>query len=282
MSRGSLRPGTPFIDADSSFSWVHDGHVNFVLGGAPFNAGYGTSGFWTTHDPASSWMWRYLPMIGTRPLKDIVMPGSHDSGMSIVNGKTKLSEPCQILTQTQGIGTQLARGARFFDVRPVINGGKYKTGHYSDVSTVGTEGGNGQAIDDIITEINDFTRSNNELIILDLWQDLDTDAKSSIYPRFNSTQWKGLLDKLLKLERRWTGGNQSVDLNTVPLNTFLLPEGGHPQSAVLLIFEPTVPGLANYNGQGYFASSSWPHKGFYAGECRHQLSALNHLCTSSH
>lgn len=59
----------------------------------------------------------------------------------------------------------------------MISGGKFKTGHYSEISTVLVstfQGGNGQSIEDIVDEVNEFTKDKAEIVILRLAHDLNT------------------------------------------------------------------------------------------------------------
>ena len=115
----------------------------------------------------SSWMQDSMSTIGTKTLNDMCIPGSHDSGMSVSNNGTIGAAPCNTQTQTQSILGQLNLGARYFDIRPIVGSGQYFTGHYSHVNSVlGMQGARGESIPDIISDINNFTATNNELIIL--------------------------------------------------------------------------------------------------------------------
>ena len=91
--------------------WVHNGGVTFFL----FQSG---STFWSNVMPAN-WLQVFLPQIGGKTLKQLVLPGSHDAGMSVITGDAA-GIPCNVLTQSYGIGGQLNLGSRFFDIRPVI------------------------------------------------------------------------------------------------------------------------------------------------------------------
>ena len=115
------------------------------------------------------------------------MPGSHDAGMSTLTSGTAMGTRANVITQTQSIGGQLNAGSRYFDIRPVISAGQYVTGHYGRIEQLGVvtwQGGNGQSIDSIISEINAFTACNQELIILRLSHDLNTDVGNEGYRSF--------------------------------------------------------------------------------------------------
>lgn len=129
-------------------------------------------GYYDSYAPPTAWMSSIMDIIGDRKLKHVAMPGSHDAGISKIDG-TAGGEPhpehdeseklhadhylgaseqnCQ--TQAVDIYEQLQRGSRYFDIRPVLgNGGKYLTGHYNtDGSKLGC---NGESIDDVVSDIN--------------------------------------------------------------------------------------------------------------------------------
>jgi hypothetical protein len=132
----------------------------------------------------STWMQANLGTLGGRTLRQLCMPGTHDSGMSTIGSCTFLANELVTQTQTQGILGQLQRGARSFDIRPVISDGKFVTGHYSYLDAlVSTQGCNGQSIADIISDINSFTSGAAELIILGLGGDMNTDVGEPKYRR---------------------------------------------------------------------------------------------------
>jgi hypothetical protein len=127
------------------------------------------------------------------------MPGSHDAGMSKLDGKTSGAIPLDTVTQNLDIAGQLEWGIRYFDIRPVMAGGHFKTGHYGKIGGF-MQGGNGQSIDDIIREVNAFTANNKELVILHLTHAMDTDAGDRNYPPLSQAQWNSLLQQLSSLK----------------------------------------------------------------------------------
>lgn len=197
------------------------GSVNFVL------AGDSQTGFWSTNGPAN-WMQLNLPSLGTKTLRQLAMPGSHDAGMSMLSSTNGPVKDCNVLTQTKSIGGQLALGSRYFDLRvrrsdlrtrlradskllhqPAIAGGKYTTGHFSSVDLIFTRsffGGTGQSFDDMITDINTFTNDNKELIILNLSHDFRPTTTSSTSTRMigmvSSRSLKGSTVSLWRLRER--------------------------------------------------------------------------------
>jgi hypothetical protein len=112
-------------------------------------------GYWTSVTPPVTWMKSVLGIIGDRKLRHVCMPGTHDAGMSKLDGKTSAATPGNSQNQWLHIYNQLVRGSRFFDIRPCIgNGGRYMTGHYSQIGAF--QGANGESIDDVINHVNLF------------------------------------------------------------------------------------------------------------------------------
>jgi hypothetical protein len=171
-----------------NLGWEEDSVTPFILSGT-------TLGKLSSSDPPTDWMQRNLSTLGHRQLRHLCIPGSHDSGMSLITGHTGFADPAIVLTQSNDIGAQLSLGARYFDIRPTLAAGAFKTGHYSKipVDLIGWQGANGQAVQDIIRQINDFTADNAELIILNLSHDLNTDVGRQYRP-MNQGEWDGTAD----------------------------------------------------------------------------------------
>lgn len=232
------------VSSTINLGWNHDGSMPFILSGTSGN-------FWSTNPP-TAWMQKLLPVIWNRTLREVVMPGSHDSGMSALTGSTVGGVTGNVLTQTLNIGGQLAMGARYFDIRPVIANGIYTTGHYSYLnSALGWQGGNGETIDDIVSQINAFTATNAELIILNLSHDLDTDAANSAYTSLSQNQYTALLAKLATINHLYLAPNpESVDLTTLTVGQFI----SLGYAAVVVICAPgdSSVTLGNYVQRGFY------------------------------
>ena len=177
------------------------------------------------------------------------------------------SDSCNTQTQTSGILGQLQAGSRYFDIRPVISGGQYLTGHYSDIGSGSTntwQGGNGQSIQSIISDINTFTASNGELIILNLSADLDTDLGNGSYAPFTQAQWNTLLSTLQEgISNLFVySASGSFDLSTLPLNTYI----GNGSAAVVVIVSPSASGisLGSYANQGFYSAANFPSYNVYS------------------
>lgn len=106
-------------------------------------------------------------------------------------------------------------------------------------------------IDDIISQVNAFTATNPELIVLNLSHDLDTDASGSQYTSLSQDQYNSLLMKLTALNNLYIPYDPTnVDLTTLPLEKFI----GEGRAAVVVICDPgtaTVT-LGKYNSKGFY------------------------------
>lgn len=212
-----------------------------------------------TYTQEPNWMEKSLSTLGGRTLRELCIPGSHDAGMSTLASGTFFAHTCNTVTQTSGIGHQLAFGARYFDIRPVISAGHYLTGHYNDTgkAVLHWQGGNGESIDSIIESINDFVTEYKELVILKISQDLNTDVGNTAYRSFNQTEYNGLLAKLVGLKNLYINKFPTTDLTQIPLDVLL---GNGDCGTVLVIADPrdSATTLGSYVDRGIYPMSSFP------------------------
>lgn len=127
--------------------------------------------YFASYNPAS-WMQDLLfNSKSDYTLKDIVIPGSHDAGMSVLTAAAGLQSQtineCNTLTQTQNISKQLNAGMRMFDLRI----GSYKnvlhTKHCSsDCMAEAIGGGYGEKLHTILTDIKSFLKKNTKEIVV--------------------------------------------------------------------------------------------------------------------
>ncbi|KAK5210406.1 hypothetical protein LTR41_004074 [Exophiala xenobiotica] len=194
------------------------------------------------NNPPLDWMEQNLPTIGCLTLQDIVLPGSHDAGISEINyahGGNAANTQAQFLN----IEGQLQAGIRYFDIRPSISHGQFYTGHYTDQL-----GANGESIADIISDINSFTAKGfNELIILELSHSLDTDND---YDAFDDTQYSNLLTQISKNLKHLYTGHGSDLLTTVPLSDFI--SSG-----------PAIVVICDERDKNWLSANKFLNKGFY-------------------
>jgi hypothetical protein len=155
---------------------------------------------YTDQADMQNWMNDSYTSIAEKRLIDICIPGSHDAGMYFDNGGTRYAAECNTLTQDKSIWNQLLLGTRFFDIRPVMSGGIFKTGHYGNIGGVTCQGKSGESIAEIINNINGFTEigGTRELIILCLSHSSDADGpeNNGKFNPFDITKWNQLFNQL--------------------------------------------------------------------------------------
>jgi hypothetical protein len=232
--------------------------------GLPIRASSAFSIATRRNTPSTAWMQNNLSLLGSRTLREICIPGTHDAGMSALNSGTAFAYTCNVITQTNAVLGQLQNGSRYFDIRPVISAGQYVTGHYSEISELNSwQGGNGQSIQSIINDVNTFTASNNELVVLYLSHDLDTDLGNSSYAAFTQSQWNSLLQMLQQgLNHLYTDAPIGADLTTLTLNSFI---GGN-SPAVVVVVDASASGitLGSFAGEGFYLPANFPVYNEYA------------------
>lgn len=124
-----------------------------------------------SYDPAS-WMSTILfPEKEHYTLKDIVLPGAHDAGMSILNGvggkSTYTINDCNTLTQQLPVARQLRAGIRMFDLRIDRYDGALYTKHApSDCMDDAVGGGYGERLDTLLYAVKHFLNEHPKEIVL--------------------------------------------------------------------------------------------------------------------
>lgn len=228
----------------------HDAAVNWIM--STDEAGQ----WWSNSGTYVDWMQQSMGSLANRTLRHICMPGSHDAGMGTFSPGTVGAHFANTQTQYLDFKGQLMAGSRYFDLRPVLSGGKWVAGHYSGLD-VGDDkvwvGGNGQPLTDIIKQINDFTASYHELIILNLSHTLDTDND---YKDLTQDQWTALFDTLAGIQNRHTilDNQDSTDLTTKPLGDFITD-----RAAVVIVAQlPAGISLGAHASHGFYQSNHFP------------------------
>ncbi|POR39187.1 Uncharacterized protein TPAR_00621, partial [Tolypocladium paradoxum] len=112
---------------------------------------------------AYNWMRSLYSTIKDRAMKHVVMPGTHDSGMSYISTQI-MSIGIPANTQTQGLSTykQLKHGARWLDLRVVtvhatVMEHPLWTAHVNDETNFAPIGNTGESLGNVIDNINYFT-----------------------------------------------------------------------------------------------------------------------------
>ena len=204
----------------------------------------------------STWMQDSIHSLGGRKLKELCIPGSHDAGMSVLNGKTSFSTEHNTVTQSISVGEQLNCGIRFFDIRPVIGSPeRFMTGHYSYVDiTSGHQGGNGQSIRSVVEQINTFTTNKKELIVLELSGTLNTNVGYGKYRDFTPAEWDELFDLLSGINHLYILRDDNKYLTSKSLSHYI-----GSTSAVIIVVNKSDVNLshANRNGVKFFNSTNF-------------------------
>ncbi|WP_118952980.1 PI-PLC domain-containing protein [Taibaiella helva] len=123
------------------------------------------------YDPAS-WMGSALfPGKADYTLRDIVLPGAHDAGMSILNavgGKSTYTiNECNTLTQKLPVAQQLRAGIRMFDLRIDRYQGALYTKHApSDCMDDAVGGGYGERLDTVLYSVKRFLEAYPQEFVL--------------------------------------------------------------------------------------------------------------------
>ncbi|KAF4981158.1 hypothetical protein FZEAL_2992 [Fusarium zealandicum] len=147
--------------------------VTLVITGSPdYEHGFITS----IRSGPGNWMGMIYETIKDRQLKDVIVPGSHDAGMSYMSNKFG-GDGNKDNTQTQGLNIrdQLWVGSRWFDFRFIsiheqgdISSYDFWITHMTNVGDI-WHGNSGESMDEVVDEINEFTSENpGEVIVLQL------------------------------------------------------------------------------------------------------------------
>jgi len=182
--------------------------------------------FDTTYLSSDNWMERLNDTIGDRKLSQIALPASHDSGMNEEDRDgCQFASECNTITQNGDIGFQLDLGARYFDIRPMIqpdnSGIDWTTGHATKLGTDITAGCRGEGKFSIIDNLKDFFadgKHTKELVILKVSHCMSPPGNG--YSTCNDAQKSEMADNLA-----WHLGDLVVkgdlNLNDMTLNEIL-------------------------------------------------------------
>lgn len=205
----------------------------------------------------TSWMQDSINEFGDLTIRQLSVPGAHDAGMSCKNRGTAFASDCNVITQYNPILEQLNLGVRYFDIRPVISDGQFFTGHYTNtgVPLIGWQGANGQSIDSIISDINNFCSSQNELIILRLSHDLNTDCGREYQP-FTQEQYDDLCSSLEYIHNRYTKTCPNL-LDLTLKECLISTKSSNPRPCVIIIMAPELEGIKPKEGSGVYPASAY-------------------------
>ncbi|HEY8034123.1 MAG TPA: hypothetical protein VIF37_00850 [Methylobacter sp.] len=204
---------------------------------------------WLNESIPSNWMQQNLATLGNRTLQQLCLPASHDAGMSVYTAGTIGTVANNTQTQTAGIYGQLVAGARYFDIRPVVilpnDSSDIYTGHFT-ATTGNVAGALGQSLASIIADINNFTATNNELIVLEFSHDINLPGLLGPLPTWSAVNldqdlWNVVFTALLGINHLVKDVSYA-DLLTTSLSGFI--ENG-PAVFVVIDAELNTPQAPN-------------------------------------
>ena len=192
----------------------------------------------SNYNPAN-WMEQIIePLKGSKTLQDIVIPGAHDAGMSVLSGvggqQSGTINPCNTLTQKMNIEQQLNAGIRMFDLRAGTYEKQLHAKHCaSDCMTEAIGGGYGEKLQNVADGIRRFLLKNKQEIILISFSHFCE----------KETPAAGLKDTLLsRIGKELVYSNTTASIGQVPLNQLA--------GKVIITFETAG------NGDKFFSSCS--------------------------
>ncbi|KAK4178032.1 PLC-like phosphodiesterase [Triangularia setosa] len=183
------------------------------------------------HDRGGWMRWIYNT-IKDRPIRHLFLPGTHDSGMSKITNKiTSIGNSFN--TQNQGINIydQLRAGSRWFDLRigsvhDNDNANRilgFHTLHVNDETASLSIGNSGESLDEVVSEINLFTRENpGEVVFFSLRYLIgryEFPDRGPIY--WNTQLWNDFLSKLRGVNNRCPDLDTSVPFQNQPASYFM-------------------------------------------------------------
>ena len=183
-----------------------------------------------------NWMKGMYDVIKDRKVQHLVMPGSHDAGMSRISGNLA-SVGTKPNTQTQGltIYDQLRVGSRLFDLRvgtvhknDDISSYGYWVMHVNNEKADVAIGNTGESLDDVIGEVNKFTAENPGEIVFFRVRYLiglrEIPVGGPIY--WNSTMVNEFFGKLKGINNRCGGLDTGTKFNQQKASYFMDRNGG--------------------------------------------------------
>ncbi|KAM0125274.1 hypothetical protein ACHAO1_010688 [Botrytis cinerea] len=210
-------------------------------------AGNGISAPYVSSNPPIPWMQTTISTLSSRPLREISMPMAHSAGANVVsdslNGPGTLHNT---QTQSNSVFMQLIFGARWLDIRPVFYEGKWMTYH-GTFAAGKMWGATGQSIEDVIEDVNRFTKAHpGELIVLDISHDASNAWK---WRNFNAVDWMKFYELLSGIRNAWQEPRRlGWDLSILPFDTFVT-KGGNSTVLVRIPCDAPVP-ISTLPGRG--------------------------------
>ncbi|KAK5653252.1 hypothetical protein OQA88_9151 [Cercophora sp. LCS_1] len=190
-----------------------------------------------------NWMRSIYPVIRQRALRHVVMPGSHDAGMSTISS-VWAGGAIAANTQNQGLNVhdQLRAGSRYFDMR-IANfedadkpDPRFWAAHVSDPFDRFVKGALGQTLESMVHETNTFMDENPGEVVI-WWIQYMVNIKTSANARsWDRETMARFFTELEKLKYRCTGlKDVHVPFDTLPIRRFMDQNNG--RGCVLLLVD---------------------------------------------
>ena len=185
------------------------------------------------------------PGFAERPLSNITLPGTHDTGCYVDH----LISNYLSKTQTQDVAGQLAGGIRYFDIRPYMTAANEFWTYHGPIYVGGQlDGAHG-----ILSQVNQFmqqlARGDRELVILNI----------SHFYNFNNAMHQSLIQQIQNIV-----GDNLVPYTQAETNLFnadyrsLLERNGETRSRVAIIYD----GALDTGLEAYVSNNALP-RGFF-------------------
>ncbi|KAG2016773.1 hypothetical protein GB937_005974 [Aspergillus fischeri] len=193
----------------------------------------------------ADWMNRMYAIIKDRELRHVVVPGSHDAGMSSItdSGWNGLGTASNTETQSLDHYNQLRVGVRYFDMRIVSIDGlaSFWAAHVNDETAAAPLGATGESLDSLIAGVNRFTTDyTGEVIVwwVRYMTNLDNGDLTQANRYWSAALTNAFYDKLEGINNRCPEPSDGGKFNRQPLHTFLDANDG--RGCVLIIIDGTL------------------------------------------
>lgn len=194
----------------------------------------------------SGWMQSIKSTIANRTLRQMIVPGTHDSAMSRISGMIAGVGSSASNTQTQGqtIYNQLRMGARWFDLRIasvhhiVTGNADFWGAHVNNERAEVCTGNSGEMLDEIIDEINRFTSENpGEVIVFKVRYLIGIRSTPSLGPIYwDQARMDQFVGKLRGVNNRCLNLNE--DIGTIKMGQLMDQNQG--KGCVFFLLDPSL------------------------------------------
>ncbi|KAG4282111.1 hypothetical protein FPRO06_11014 [Fusarium proliferatum] len=269
--------------------WHADNNFPFIIASSETDPRNPSISPWiVSSNPPEDWMHSIYPRIACLSLRELAIPGTHNSGMSRFHGRSFMGLPRNSKTQMLNVSAQLKYGVRWLDIRPTLTKGKWATGHFS-FGAGNWHGGNGEYLKDIIDGLNDFTSRNKELIIVNLNHGLNTDTfRGNKHARMTQVEWDWVMTRLERINYRVENRSYVRDLTKYRVSKFI-----EDRPAVIIIVDDLVDkryprgvkgpatlvpvNVSEFAKKGFFTRSQFPLFDEYANTGKQKKMAADQL-----